>query len=48
MRNQHLVDGDDRVPWADLDASGDLRDDADDFEEALVAEMLSHGVRIEY
>jgi hypothetical protein len=37
------ADGDSVVPWADLDALSELRDDADDFEDALFAEMRLRG-----
>lgn len=39
IQHRRVVELDDEPPWADLDATGDLRDDADDFEDALLAQM---------
>ncbi len=33
----------DRPPWIDPVATQELRDDADDFEDELIAEMRRHG-----
>jgi len=41
MSNRPTVESEETVPWADLDATGDLRDDADVFEDALRAQRQS-------
>ena len=40
------TDGDVVAPWTELDKTGELRDDADDFEDALIAEMRGRGVPV--
>jgi hypothetical protein len=42
--NGRETDGDVVAPWAEADTAGELRDDADDFEDALIAEMRGRGV----
>lgn len=42
--NRRETDADVVAPWADADTDGELRDDADDFEDALIAEMRGRGV----
>lgn len=43
MKKQQAED-DAIVPWAEADTPSELRDDADDFEDALIAEMRGRGV----
>ena len=44
MKERRHPDDDEAVPWADADAQSELRDEADDFEDALIAEMRRRGV----
>ena len=43
MRERRPVDSDAVTPWAGVDAPIELRDDADDFEDALLADMRRRG-----
>ena len=42
MRHRRDSDLDARAPWADLDATGELRDDADVFEDAMTDTASVH------
>lgn len=44
MRERRQADSDAVIPWAALDSAGELRDEADDFEDALIADMRRRGV----
>ena len=44
MNERRHTDDDAVIPWAALDERSDLRDEADDFEDALIADMRRRGL----
>ena len=44
MNERRHTDDDAVIPWLALDARSDLRDEADDFEDALIEDMRRRGL----